>query len=50
MDSSLAQSYLDDDAFFALFDLICKHYAPIWQSLSIPKGCSAAHNARMQNP
>jgi hypothetical protein len=27
--------------------LICKHYAPVWQSLSIPKGGSAAFNARM---
>ncbi len=30
--------------------LICKHYAPTWQSLSIPKGGSAAYNARMNNP
>lgn len=28
--------------------LICKHYAPVWQSLSIPKGGSAAYNERMK--
>lgn len=28
--------------------LICKHYAPVWQTLSIPKGGSAAYNAKME--
>lgn len=27
--------------------LLCKHYAPVWQTLSIPKGGSAAYNERM---
>lgn len=29
--------------------LLCKHYAPEWRTLSIPKGGSAAFNARMQS-
>lgn len=29
--------------------LLCKHYAPAWRTLSIPKGGSAAFNARMQS-
>jgi len=29
--------------------LLCKHYAPVWQTLSIPKGGSAEYNVRMQN-
>lgn len=28
--------------------LLCKHFAPEWQTLSIPKGGSAAYNARME--
>jgi hypothetical protein len=30
--------------------LICKHYAPVWQTLSIPKDGSVEFNARMQKP
>ncbi len=28
--------------------LLCKHYAPVWQTLSIPKGGSAAYNAAVR--
>jgi len=28
--------------------MLCKHYAPVWQTLSVPKGGSAAFNAAMR--